>query len=87
MHPRQRPAPRPHLLLARSFGGFSDDPAGSGKEDVLVRELLFEFAHEAGLDFVEGFEEGWGDGDEDGFFAVACVELETSEGTTRVSEL
>jgi hypothetical protein len=54
---------------------------------VLVRELLFEFAHEAGLDFVEGFEEGWGDGDEDGFFAVACVELETSEGTTRVSEL
>lgn len=56
--------------------GTGEDTAGSEDEDVAVGEFLFELAGETLLDFVETGEEGDGDKDYDGFFAVADFDLE-----------
>lgn len=56
--------------------GTRKDAARGKDEDVTVGELLFEFAGEALLDFVEAGEDGDWHEDDDGAFAVADFELE-----------
>jgi hypothetical protein len=60
--------------------GPRQNAAGCEDEYVAVGELLFELACEALLDFVEAGEEGDGDEDYDGFFAVADFDLEEEVG-------
>ena len=70
------------LVAAAAVGAFRarQDAAGREDEDVAVGELLFELARQALLDFVEAWEEGNGDEDDDGFFAVADFDLERRKG-------
>lgn len=75
VHARQRPASGPLLRRPGSLFRLADDTALCGEKNVALRELLLEFTDQAGLDFVEVFEEGRGDVDEDGTLAVPNVEL------------
>jgi len=65
------------LVRAAAVGalGAWEDAARGEDQDVAVRELLLELAGQALLDFVEAGEEGDGDEDDDGFFAVADFDL------------
>ena len=60
--------------------GSRENTAGREDEYMAVRELLFELAGEALLDFMEAGEEGYGDEDYDSFFAVADFDLEEEVG-------
>ena len=66
------------LVRTTTVGALGPWENAAGREDeyVTVRELLFELASEALLDFVEAGEEGDGDEDYDGLFAVADFDLE-----------
>lgn len=56
--------------------GTGEDAARGKDEHVAVGEFLFQLAGETLLDFVEAREEGDGNEDYDGFFAVADFNLE-----------
>lgn len=66
------------LVRTAAVGALRPWENAAGREDeyVAVGKLLFELAGEALLDFVEAGEEGDGDEDYDGFFAVADFDLE-----------
>ena len=70
------------LVRTAAIGALGPRQNATGCEDeyVAVGELLFELAGEALLDFVEAGEEGDGDEDYDGFFAVADFDLEEEVG-------
>lgn len=75
----QRARARSLLCLRRSRTvgalGTGENAAGGKEDDLAFGKLLFEFACEALLDFVETLEKGDGYEDDDGLLAMSDLEL------------